>query len=95
MAPGDGDHRLSHALALLGALAATLILMAGLIAAPALAVVLCAALPLVGLACAYVCGDERGFTSGTRLDWLLQEYDRMKRAAAAPPARADWQDDGM
>ena len=45
--------------------------------------------------CVYVCADERGFTSGTNLDRILREYERMKREAPAAPARSDWQDDGM
>ena len=55
--------------------------------------IFCGAIITAALACAYVCGDERGFASGTRINWLIREYERMKREAIQPPA--GWQDDGM
>jgi hypothetical protein len=55
----------------------------------------CGGLIVGVLALTYICGDERGFLSGTYLDRLLRDYERMKREQAAPPARSDWQDDGL
>lgn len=71
------------------------LIMLALVAAPRASC--CCALGVViasALWCVYVCGDERGFTSGTNLNRILRDYDRMQHERAAPPARSDWKDDG-
>jgi len=71
------------------------VMMLALVAAPRASC--CAALGVIVasvLWCVYVCGDERGFLSGTNLNRLLRDYDRMQHERATPPARSDWKDDG-
>jgi hypothetical protein len=80
------------ALSLLALVALTMLV---LVAAPRASC--CCALGVIiasALWCVYVCGDERGFTSGTNLNRILRDYDRMQQERAALPARSDWRDDG-
>lgn len=76
------------ALALVAAAVATA---AALTAAPMLAAALCAAIPLAVMASVYICGSERGFLSGSYLDRLLDERERMRDAAPNQgPQREKW-----
>jgi hypothetical protein len=55
---------------------------------------LCGGLIVLVLALTYVCGDERGFLSGTNLNRLLREYERMRREPANQGGDQRWWEDG-
>ncbi len=50
----------------------------------------CGGIIASALWCVYVQFDERGLVNGVRINWLIREYERMKREKPAPMPDDHW-----